>query len=162
MTVNHELTRLSAPTVRKSARRPLTDTESADLRRVAAVLIPPVGDRLGGDQVAAFDDDVAEALAVLDPVFDDVVAALAAIHDVSTTELFGALREMDADAPQLFHPLSLLVTAVYLYSAEIEAELGYPHPHRNPVGMTEAADEIDSGILDPVVERGSIVREVPR
>ncbi|KAA9164031.1 hypothetical protein FPZ12_008420 [Amycolatopsis acidicola] len=164
MTSTHHdgITRLSAPVVRKTARRSLTAEEMADLRRVAAVLIPSDGDgRPGGDEVAAFDDYVTEALAILDPVLDNVAAALAAIHDVPTGELFSALRQLDSGSPHLFHPLSLLVTSVYLYSAEMEAELGYPHPHRNPPDLSEAADEIEGGILDPVIARGSIVRQVP-
>jgi len=41
-------------------------------------------------------------------------------------------------------------------SDEIKNTLHYPAPHPNPASMFEIADELSSGILDPVIERGPI------
>ncbi|MFC9549944.1 hypothetical protein ACFTWF_03750 [Rhodococcus sp. NPDC056960] len=156
-----QIQRLSAPTVRKTARRNLTESELRDLRRIAASLIPGVPGRIAADQVATFDDLVHEALAIMDPHFDSIVAAIDRMSDVEDADMFAALRALDAESPTLFYPLSLLVAGVYLYSPEVEAVLQYPHPHRNPAGAMEAADEIESGILDPVIERGPIYVAAP-
>ena len=153
--------RLSAPTVRKTARRTLADAELVDLRRVASALIPATEDTPAGGDIADFAGQAGEALAILDASFSSIERSLALLHDCPTEYLFEQLRELDRDAPELFYPLSLLVTAMYLYSAEIEQWHGYPHPHRNPPSPLHAADEVDSGILDAVIERGSIYVPAP-
>ncbi|MFE7422163.1 hypothetical protein [Rhodococcus sp. NPDC057529] len=150
------LQRLSAPTVRKTARRKLTDAEMQNLRRIAAALIPEAPGHIAADRIGTFEDLVDEALAVLDPHFDTIAVALESLQDVADEELFTSLKALDTTSPETFYPLSLLVVGVYLYSPEVEAKLQYPHPHRNPAGAMDAADEIESGILDPVIERGPI------
>lgn len=158
--LNKGLVRLSAPTVLRQARRRLTDEELAILRRVAGALIPAGDDgETAGDQIADFGDLAHEALAIMDPVFDDIIAALGEVAPFQGGELFDALRSMDSSSPKRFHRLSLLVTSIYLYSPEIEAVLDYPHPHRNRASMDEVVEEIESGLLEPVIARGSIYRE---
>ena len=34
--------------------------------------------------------------------------------------------------------------------------IGYPGQHRDAAGLEDAANELDTGILDPVLERGYI------
>lgn len=141
---------------RKDIRRPLSDLELVTLARVADTLIPPVDGRLAGSAVADFDRLASRALAILDRDFEQVVGALADLAKVPTEALFGHLEDMDRLEPARFYPLSLVVAGAYLYSAEMQAELGYPSPHANPPGMFEIADELGSGILDPVIARGPI------
>jgi hypothetical protein len=155
------ITRLSAPTVRKRARRVLNDNELTVLRRVASALIPAHDEAPAGGDIADFATQTAEALAILDASFGEIEQILADLHDVPEAEMFDRLRQLDLDAPELFYPLSLMVTAVYLYSAEVEQQLGYPHPHRNPPSPMDAADEIETGILDAVMERGSVYVPAP-
>jgi hypothetical protein len=155
------ITRLSVPTVRKKARRALSADELNDLRRVANALIPAAGDASAGGDIADFPTQAADALAILDASFDQIEGVLADVHDCPTENLFGWLRELDQGAPEMFYPLSLMITAMYLYSAEVEQLHGYPHPHRNPPSPMQAADEIDSGILNSVMERGSIYVPIP-
>jgi hypothetical protein len=155
------VTRLSAPTVRKNARRALTDLELADLRRIASALIPAADDAPAGGDITDFDTQAAEALAILDASFGHIERALADLHDCATPDLFDRLRELDHRAPELFYPLSLMITAMYLYSADVEPLHGYPHPHRNPPEPMDAADEIEAGILGPVIDRGPIYVAAP-
>ncbi len=39
---------------------------------------------------------------------------------------------------------------------QVAAALGYPRPHRSPIDALQIADELETGILDPVVERGPL------
>ena len=152
------VTRLSAPNLRKRPRRELTSEEAATLRRVAGALIP-AGDadgEIAADTIADFDALAQEALAIMDPAFDSITDALEQLQHVRDDELFAWLRGLDQQEPNLFYSLSLLVTSIYLYSPEVEAELGYPHPHRNPAPENQFVEELETGLLNPVIERGSI------
>lgn len=153
--------RLSVPTVRTSARRELSGEQLDTLRRVAGALIPASGERVGADQLGSFDAQVSEALAIMDPHLEAIEEALDLLAGVGPSEMFDALRRLDGEAQHLFYPLSLLVVGVYVYAPEVEAVTQYPHPHRNPAGVSEAADEIESGILDPVLERGEVFVPAP-
>jgi hypothetical protein len=39
---------------------------------------------------------------------------------------------------------------------QIMALIGYPGQHRDPAGLEDAANELETGILKPVLERGYI------
>ena len=152
----HRFERLSVPVVRKATSRRLTPPEVAAFRRVADVLIKSDGENLGGGELEGYEDLLHEALAIVDPDLVQLPELVRGFDDVPEPDLYGHLKEMSSSEPKNFAVLSTLIAAVYLYSPQIEAKHAYPHPHRNPIDINQIADELETGILDSVMERGSI------
>jgi hypothetical protein len=150
------LERLSSPKIGKATARQLSAAEVESLRRVASALIPRDDGHLGGGDVEGIEDLMHEALAIMDPDCTSIPQLAQQFDDIPEADLFGALRRMSGDDPDGFYVLSLFVSGVYLYSPEIERALGYPHPHRNPFAIDQVVDELGTGILEPVVQRGEI------
>ena len=71
-------------------------------------------------------------------------------------ELWEALKTMSADDNATFDPLSAVLAGAYFMTPQVMKLIGYPGQHRDPAPLELAADEIGSGILDPVLERGFI------
>ncbi len=152
--------RLSVPRIRKTPRRCLSSDEVDVLRRVADTLIPASGNNLAASKVTDFQSLAEKALAVLDPHFDDITSLLAELSSISSEKLWDCLETLNRERQSVFYPLSLLVLGTYIYSPELKESLGYPAPHQNYAELFDAADELASGILDPVVERGSIYTRI--
>jgi len=148
--------RLSVTRLSSRPPRPLTGAELGTLRVVADALIPATGGNPSGSSVADFESGVHTALAILDRQFDDITAVLGNLAHIDSEDMYAHLRRFADAEPNRFYTLSLVVSAAYVYSAEMTAALGYPRPHRNPPGLIDAADELETGILDPVMARGPI------
>jgi hypothetical protein len=143
--------RLSVSRMSKAPPRAISAEEMATISRVADTLIPP-GDRLlSGSAVTDFEALVTRAATILDKRFPDLVAALATLSTVPQDQLWGVLESMSAQNDPGFETLSTVIAGAYLYSHEIREQLNYPLPHRNPPDFFDAADELSSGILDPVM-----------
>ena len=61
--------------------------------------------------------------------------------------------------PAAFEILALLTSGAYVMAPEVLERLGYPDDRRNPAGPMDAADEYDTGILEPVISRGPCYRD---
>ncbi|KRB85326.1 hypothetical protein ASE00_00515 [Sphingomonas sp. Root710] len=146
--------RLSVSQVRKYPPRPLTLLEVETLRRVADALIPPGDGVLSGSAIPDFEALVTKAVAILDKGFPQLVATLAELAPVPSGDLWPTLQALAARNEPAFYTLSTTVAGAYLYSKEVREQLNYPLPHRNPPGFFDAADELSSGILDPVMAGG--------
>jgi hypothetical protein len=144
--------RLSVSRMSKAPPRPISDEEMATIRRVADTLIPSGDGLLGGSEVKDFESLITRAAAILDKQFPNLIAALATLSTVPQDQLWGALEAMAAQDDPGFFTLSTVITGAYLYSDEMREQLNYPVPHRNPPDFFDAADELSSGILDPVME----------
>jgi len=143
--------RLSVSRISKAPPRAISVEEMATIRRVADTLIPS-GDRLlSGSAVTNFEALVTRAAAILDKLFPELIAALALLSTIPQDQLWGVLESMSAKNDPGFQTLSMVITGAYLYSDEIREQLNYPLPHRNPPDFFDAADELSSGILDPVM-----------
>ena len=149
-------TRLSVSRTKRAARRALTEDEMRILRLVADTLIPAAEGKLSGSAVKDFERLTGQALAILDARFDQLTAVMADLSPVSAADMWDRLREFNSVRADDFYWLSMVVVAAYLYSPEMKATLGYPTPHPNPYDLFEVAEELESGILDPVIERGEI------
>ncbi len=130
------------------------------LRLVADTLIPAADSNPSGSAIEDFEGLTAQALAILDARFDQLVAVMADLSSVSAADMWDRLRGFNSDRADDFYWLSMVVVAAYLYSPEVKAALSYPTPHPNPSGMFDVAEELESGILDPVIERGPIYVKV--
>jgi len=143
--------RLSVSKPKKAPTRLFTTVELATLRRVADTLIPAGEGVLSCGSVSDFDNLATRAAGILDKSFSDLIATLENLSMVPQEELWTTLESFSKDEPQKFYVLSTLVAGIYIYSDEIKQELNYPVPHRNPPDMFDVADELSSGILDPVI-----------
>jgi len=146
--------RLSVSTHTTRPPRPLSETELATLRAVADCLIPAVNGHRSGSAVETFEELVTRAAALLGAKFVQLVDIVSKLATVQADELWDVLKTLSQTHASDFYVLSMTVSAAYLYSREMQAELGYPRPHQNPFGLFDVADELETGILDPVMERG--------
>ena len=67
-----------------------------------------------------------------------------------------ALKTMWATDKSTFDPLSSILAGAYFMTPQVKELIGYPGQHRDPAGLEDAANELETGILDPVLERGLI------
>ncbi len=147
--------RLSISTHTTTPPRALTDKELGNFKLVADCLIPAVNGLRAGSDVTDFNELITRAAALSGAKFDKLMQIVAETDAASGhDELWKYLKEMSVKRPSDFYVLSTTVSAAYLYSAEMQASLNYPKPHQNPASMFDVADELSTGILDPVMERG--------
>ena len=65
------------------------------------------------------------------------------------------MSEVSADR---FEVLSGLLAAAYLLIPEVRTAIGYPGQANRPPRFDEAVEQVMSGILDPVIDRGPVYR----
>lgn len=144
-----------------TAPRAVSDTELRMLLAVANVLIPAAGDDPAATSEPGYEDALRVALDARADAFDIITATLADLEGPRWGELPAALRRLHDEEPETFQPLSAVVAGAWLMLPEVRTRLRYPGQRRDPASVEIAVDEISSGILDPVVERGSIFRVAP-
>jgi hypothetical protein len=141
-----------------AADAPLTPAEHSALRFVATILLP------GDVQTPAATD-----LPDLDANLDRALAALGtraqtcrlALGELPERLDWDGLRDWSTAQPELFEALALLVSGAYFMSPTALDAIGYPHGPRRRAPHDLAAEELGSGVLDPMLARASMVREVP-
>jgi hypothetical protein len=139
--------------------RPLAADERAALVAVADALCG--GGRLPApSETPGYAEWLDRALAARADAFEDVVAAAISMAGLTLEGRREALRRMNADERPRFHSLSSVVAGAWLLVPEIATALGYPGQAAAPAAFDEAAAQLETGILDPVIERGAIYREV--
>jgi hypothetical protein len=148
--------RLSMPATTKRLPRELTGRELRGLRRAADVLIPPSGPNLGASQARGFEQSLERALIARVEAFELIAAEGDRLSTLTDAELAADLRRLAATDPTAFQPLSTVLAGAYLLLPEVRTAIGYPGQHRSHPQFDEAANEIMDGILDPVINRGSI------
>jgi hypothetical protein len=100
------------------------------------------------------------ALAARRDTFDGVVSALEELARCPRDRLAEELKRMSDVAPGRFEALSTVLAAAYLLIPAVRSEIGYPGQANRPPRFDEAAEQVMSGILDPVIERGSVYRAI--
>lgn len=153
--------KLSAPVRPSRPPRPLTDTEWACLLRIADQLIPARGADPRASDVPDYRNHLNTALAARADAFDALAEVLADLQEQHDERLLESLRVLSQDGSSLFHTLSSVVAGAYLLAPSVRAAIGYPGQHRDPPRVDEAAEELGDGILDPVIERGSVFTVTP-
>ena len=126
--------------------------------RIADALIPdgPAGPR--PSELAGYTDWLDRAIAARRDAFDDIVALAARLAACRDVELDTELRRL-AEIPESgFDVLSSVLAGAYLLTPEVRRAVGYPGQAQRPAPFDEAAEQIMSGILDPVVARGPVYR----
>jgi hypothetical protein len=146
--------RLSVPPYQKTAPRELTAQERAALIAVADALIAPSGDLAAPSGTPGYEPWLDRALAARRDAFDAITET--AVRLTAAETLSDAVRELARCDPAEFSTLSSVLAGAYLMVPEVRQAIGYPGQERKRPRFDEAADEIMDGILDPVIERGSI------
>jgi hypothetical protein len=148
--------RLSVPPRHIRPPRQLNDGELATLLRIADCLIPASGPNPKASDADGYVHYLNLALSARADTFDAVMSAIAALADVTDDDLWAALKRMWSEDKFTFDPLSSIVAGAYFMTPQVKELIGYPGQHRDVAGLDEAANELATGILDPVIERGPI------
>jgi hypothetical protein len=143
------------------APRPLTVQEVDTARACADALIPATASAPQATADAEFDAALAVAVDARADAFDAIVGALGALAGVGDDELLGRLRHLNATEPEVFQPLSAVLAGSWLLTPSVRARIGYRGQKRTPPTITEAVDQLSEGLLDAVMERGSIYVPTP-
>jgi hypothetical protein len=146
--------RLSVPKRHTTPPRELSEAELATLLRIADCLVPESGPNPKASDAVDYSSYLQLALGARSDVFDVVIAGAEKLADVPDSEMWGALKELWASDKATFDPLSSILAGAYFMTPQIKELIGYPGQHRDPAPLEQAADEIATGILDPVLERG--------
>jgi hypothetical protein len=136
----------------------LTAQQRARLHAVADILIPTEGEIPSASTTPDFDTWLDRAL----DARSEVATELASILDgLDPEDLEQALRRMDRERPDDLRLLAEVAAGAYFMMPPVLERIGYPGQHRAPAGLTDAADELEKGVLDPVVSRGPVWRQPP-
>ena len=137
----------------------LTPAHAGLLGRIADVLMTSTRGALVPTGLGDFAEWTRRAARARSRTMDPVVAALAAI-DPGDVE--GSLRRLESSAPADFELLASIAAGAYTMHPDVMAAVGYPEPRRAPVPFDQSAEELSSGILDPVLGIGlPLLRPAP-
>lgn len=125
------------------------------VRAVAAVLLPGSAESPAAVALPDFDELVQRAAAALDGDDRDLIAAIEALPEEPSWEGLSAFAELEASS---FEQISLLLVGAYFMSPAVLASLSLPTGERRPARPEQVVDELSTGILDPVIERGCPIR----
>jgi hypothetical protein len=121
------------------------------LAKLAGVLIPASAAMPAADAVPGIRDALRVAAKACGYREADIRAALKLID--ADIDWPGA-NALAAAQPEAFAILGTLTSAAYYMTPDVLALLKFPTERRNPADMEEFVSEYETGILDPVTERG--------
>lgn len=134
---------------------PLAARELAALRRVAAVLLPGDDAAPAASTLPDLDDLLQRAAAAIGREIDDLRRALALVGAEADRLV---LERLARDEPQAFELVSTVVAGAYFMAPAALEAIGYLPGERVAPPFDLIADELATGILDPVQARGPRVR----
>lgn len=127
------------------------------LKALAAVLLPGTEDMPSVFEIPGFDAMLRRSVGACG--YDD--ARLRAAFDALPAAIdWEGAQALASDHADQFHVLSTLASAAYYAAPPVLAKLGIPVERQFPAGIEEFVEEYESGILDPVIERGQRYRDV--
>jgi hypothetical protein len=136
----------------------LSPRQWAILQAAADALIPPSGPNPAPSALPSYDRWLQCALNARSDLGHQLVAVLDGM-DAGSIE--ANLRRLDAIDPTAFAAIAVVVAGAYTMHPDVLRHIGYPGQHRNPAAFDEAANELSTGILDPVLELPPVIRQVP-
>lgn len=128
----------------------LSAAQVAQMRAVAATLIPGDGQSPPADATSEFDRLLGEAALALGLGMADLRAAL---EDLPEEVSWTSLQAFCTTHPDHFELVANVAAGAYFMSPAVLGSLGYPTGARSAAPFDQAADELATGILDPVMER---------
>jgi hypothetical protein len=128
----------------------ISDEDYRRLAQVADLLLP--GD---GSAPAAGDLRDLDALlrAAVVAVAHEAVVVEEALAVLPVEPTWESLAQLDRTRPELFEVLAAVTAGAYFMSPLALDAIGYPHGPRHAASPEQVVDELDSGILDPVLAR---------
>ncbi|MBS1893913.1 MAG: hypothetical protein JST59_21660 [Actinobacteria bacterium] len=136
----------------------LSATQVEQLRSTAVVLIPGDGTSPAPTAIADFNELLQRAAAAVEPEVGALVAILDGLPDEPDRATLEDLATTDATR---FELLSSVVAGAYFMSESVLESIGYPTGARAAFPFDLSAEELATGILDPVIDRGSRLRAIP-
>ena len=134
----------------------LTDGDLERLAALAGILLPARGKMPAPHDIVTFRDLLAKTATASGLSRDEVQAAMATMPPRLEWE---SVQQFATEHPQHFENLALLASGAYVMAPLVLERLGFPEDRRNPAGPLDAADEYETGILEPVIRRGSCFRD---
>ena len=142
----------------RSVRWSFTDAQRTVVRAVAAVLLPGDDQAPSAEELPDFDANLKRGLNAMGTAAQTCLQAVERLPGEITWD---SLRAWSSEDPDHFEALATLVSGTYFMSPMALDAIGYPHGPRRRAPHDLAAEEIGSGLLDPMLARASMVREVP-
>ena len=137
----------------------LGKSDMARLATLAGLLMPATEKLPAANAVASFDALLDAALNASGIPAEEISAALASLPEPLD---WAGVRAFAERHPAAFEALALIASGAYAMAPEVLDRLGFPADRRNPAGQMDAADEYETGILDPVLDRGPVFRDPRR
>lgn len=72
-----------------------------------------------------------------------------------------AARDLNVEDPKALAAIGLVASAAYYMNPEVRQLIGYPGQDRRPIDPNAPHDCLENGLLQPVIDRGSIFRPTP-
>jgi hypothetical protein len=133
--------------------------DTKDLARLAAlaeILIPGTDAMPAPRMIDGFEALLKSAVVACGLSKEEIQSAL----DKMPAKLdWETVRKYAAQDSAHFESLALIAGGAYLMAPAVLEKLGFPADRRNPAGAMEAADEYETGILEPVINRGPCFRD---
>lgn len=126
---------------------------------LADILMPAAHGLPAPSTIGTFGALLQSAVTACGIAVDDVRTALAALPNHLDWE---SVRSFQGSRPADFDTLALVASGAYVMAPEVLGRLGFPIDRRNPAGTLDAADEYETGILEPVLGRGPVYRDPRR
>lgn len=137
----------------------LSDDELQRLRAVAVALIPGDGTSPPADEVPDFERLLSDAGAALGIGISSLRRAMSRLPESID---WASLSRFAIEDQGAFREVTSVASGAYFMSPAVLASLGYPTGPRSAAPFDLAAEEISSGILEPVIAGGSRVRDPRR
>jgi hypothetical protein len=133
----------------------LSPDQLARVKAAAVVLLPGSSTSVPAAELPDFDDLLQHAALAVGGGGRALSAAIDSLPDQLTWESLSAFAEADTAS---FGDISLLAIGAYFMATSVLEGLGLPTGERRPASREQAVDELSTGILDAVFERGCPVR----
>ncbi|MEH6526826.1 MAG: hypothetical protein V7723_12205 [Sneathiella sp.] len=136
----------------------LKPIEHETLAALADVLIPSAESMPAFSELKGHQNHVERVLILRPELQADLRRALARADALSPSD---TIEKLNMDDPQAFGTLGLVASSAYYLDASVRKLLGYPGQISRPASPDEEHDYLHDDILQPVIARGPIYREVP-
>jgi hypothetical protein len=125
---------------------------TAHLRQVAAILLPGDGNSPSANDLPDYTDLLSRAVEAIGSESDALEGALSSLPERPT---MAVLEQFSIDHPKSFELVAATVAGAYFMSPTVLTSIGYVIGERSAARFDQAAEELGTGLLHPVLERTS-------
>ncbi len=118
---------------------------------LTAVMIEPAGSLPAPTAIEGFADLIRVAVKAACISEEELSAAVEQLPDRLD---IASVRRFAEQSPTEFETLSVICAGAYTMAPVVLRSLGFPADRQNPAGQMDAADEYETGILEPVLNLG--------